>query len=1755
MNRFWLAIYFFIAFAQCVFSQSIKDELYWIEKSIQIPDNYKWYNPELDYVHIQTNKDQIYLIPASRIIELESQFENKKIQYFHLLHKGKDVPFFVVSTDEYFDRADTMIFLGSRPRGDTTWFDSYSNFESFFFTYDESAEGKFYRLTSIQGNDLPFRNSVLVNQHLEYHHKYCIGQHEFSSENVDSEGWVWQLLEPTATNEPSSQTRRSLKFWVDLFPDETADSIYFTMFGFNGKYDSLRTIHRLLITINGDTANLAQIRPGNNVLIKFGYPAKKILFGRNEIEVKSIGTTDLNTGKIISPDIIGFQYCELKYKAIPYSPNGHLNFPRPSSDTIAVLGFEFNEAIVIDTINNEISYIFGKPTFSIFGSIQNKTKKVRFIIADTVIETDNRGFHLVVSEGKNFKYSFFPEFSNSIINLINGLPSETLIFVAFNGNTINSESVNYFESLGSKLVDKVQTGESWFFSKLSKSTEVAERKGTSEILNFSANFISSFSPSYSFVLNPGSGNSSFIFVADKILIEQPILSKVSRSNLFLTENQADVIVVTHRDLWESAQQYVNYRIQTHPSYKFLLVSVDDLYKEFNFGKKSPHAIKRFLVWAYNRWGERKPKFLVLWGDANWDARGVLKDSVYKDVTPDFVPAYGWPATDYWYSLIDGVDLIPDIGVGRIPIQNNREGYDYIEKIIDYDNAPLNPWMKRFLMLSGGKDVIERDYFYEMLKGYFGDYVLSPSPFCPEVRSIRKSDAIVGSEADASFIRAEINSGIGFMYFAGHAAPHVFDTDGWRAPTLNNKGKYGFFGSFSCNTAVFAEPALTSRNEEYAIWKDKGFIGTIGSGGVSFRLNSLNLALNILQVITDTSVKTSNISQIFNLAKIPMAKSNEYNDILAIYHYNYLGDPLLDMKIARYPELYFVENTIRVTNENGKPTFEQSDSMFVVRGTIANMGYSVNKSFKLRLIHSYSNTTEVFEQVHYNLCQPFEFEFSLPIQKRNGIHDFVLIVNPDSAIYEQNYSNNIYSFQVEVFSSSFFPLDPRPYWDISSDRPVFRFIDQNLKNGNAEYHFGLYSHPDTNSISFAYSKPNELFFGSNYLDWKPVVQLSEGKYWLNYYKVELDNNFRSESSWIPINVIRPKIDSTVNIIISNQEEIRAFTFKNITIDSSGKPSFEPYRISYRIVSCAGTEKDPRGGEIVVNNRVYFTSPPDLAGFHVVVISPEDFTAKAIKYFNTLGKWDINEAKKDSSSFNFVKFLKDSIPEGHYVFLIAFDSPFRLPIIWQQYYPESLGSLDSLRSVFRQWGSDFADSLGKDGRWKQSFFFVGRNFGKMTKIVEGFDNEGDSVFAEGFLVQYPTTASISSPVFGGVKKLKEFEIYFSKNDSISVTNQLWAFTNDYSLQGKLISETKSNKIEFPDFDLSQNPFLSISTLISNPYEKTDFALDSIRLKFIPLEELTIERLLPVANDTIIMRGDEINLSYEVRNLSLRASSGPFVVNTHIKSILQTIKLASDTVASLNPNSSLILQKEIITDKIESNSQINATIIPTVNELFKFNNQDNCNFGIFEDSVAPSIRLYIDGLPIFGGENVAKKCNALIEIYDNSKLAFDRNSTKLSLNTKYYDLIDSSEFVSFERSIPLKCKYFVPEIDLEFGKNYITIYTIDPSGNRDTLDVPVYVAKSARIVEHKVYPNPFQENLVFEIKYVSPVNDAVAVIDVYNLNGKKISTISQKLNINTNAIVWGGFDGNGNSIPQGIYFYRISIQSQVYADPVYGKIVKIQ
>jgi hypothetical protein len=222
------------------------------------------------------------------------------------------------------------------------------------------------------------------------------------------------------------------------------------------------------------------------------------------------------------------------------------------------------------------------------------------------------------------------------------------------------------------------------------------------------------------ILN-GTSTARKIFASSTFIT--PTLKKVSFRQI--TPAIHDYLIISNKALRKAGlgysdpvKAYSDYRASNSGGgYDTLLVTIDQLYNQFNYGETSPRAIYQFLKFMANG-GDPQYLFIIGKGlDINfaYNRNYVPLSTDFKDL----VPTAGYPASDYPFSAgLNGTTYQHAIATGRIPAATPTEVAAYLNKIIETEAQPFdNLWRKNILHLSGGINPGEPPKFRYYVDGF------------------------------------------------------------------------------------------------------------------------------------------------------------------------------------------------------------------------------------------------------------------------------------------------------------------------------------------------------------------------------------------------------------------------------------------------------------------------------------------------------------------------------------------------------------------------------------------------------------------------------------------------------------------------------------------------------------------------------------------------------------------------------------------------------------------------------------------------------------------------------------------------------------------------------------------------------------------------------------------------------------------------------------------------------------------------------
>ncbi len=425
-----------------------------------------------------------------------------------------------------------------------------------------------------------------------------------------------------------------------------------------------------------------------------------------------------------------------------------------------------------------------------------------------------------------------------------------------------------------------------------------------------------------------------------IIADTPWQPGQENVSLFDATNSADYLIVTHDLFYQNALELKTYR--ENSGLNVAVVKVGDIYDEFNYGIKSPLAIKNFLIYAFKNWDPgHRLMYVNLLGDASYN---------YKNSNDDYVPTflfdtykYGAAASDHQYALISGDDTTPDLIIGRWPVSNNAEFEAYFEKLKAYElPSNIGEWRSRALFISGN-DASWSEQFtglpaFRAQNQRLINFKAPDGLFTRKLNTVRDT-SIVGGDPNFGSTPAltdYFDEGLVLINFFGHGGGGMWADVGLLETSdidlLNNGSRLPFIQSMTCFTNAFESGSFTGIGEQLIVTPDKGAIGVFGASGVGWVHNDFAVGWTLTENLLEQNMTVGEAilyTKIFYLNNnvYVTEKSDEFTPDYKnlkqsmVNHYNLLGDPYV--KITIPPETFkvTVDNTIPAVGDTLGVTVE------------------------------------------------------------------------------------------------------------------------------------------------------------------------------------------------------------------------------------------------------------------------------------------------------------------------------------------------------------------------------------------------------------------------------------------------------------------------------------------------------------------------------------------------------------------------------------------------------------------------------------------------------------------------------------------------------------------------------------------------------------------------------------------------------------------------------------------------------------------
>lgn len=335
-----------------------------------------------------------------------------------------------------------------------------------------------------------------------------------------------------------------------------------------------------------------------------------------------------------------------------------------------------------------------------------------------------------------------------------------------------------------------------------------------------------------------------------IIKDLPWKQDIPFSSLYDNSNQAEYLIITDKLYYENVKNLKTYRERDGLAVEIVLA--EDIYDEFNYGIKSPLAIKNFLKYIFNQWdASRRLMYVVLIGSASFDYKE--KRSGNQDQVPTFLfetLKYGAAASDYPYGLVSGNDDIPDLIVSRIPVTNNSEFNNYMEKIEGYE-SPENTgeWRTKGLFISGNdgstKEIFTGKPAFRIQNQRLINLQMPEGFFARKLNTVQDTAIVDRNFGGTNDLIDYFDDGLSVVNFFGHGGGGIWadvqlmntaDVD-----RLSEHFRLPFIQSMTCFTGAFESGSINGLSDKLLLSSKKGAIGIMAASGVGWLYNDFALS--------------------------------------------------------------------------------------------------------------------------------------------------------------------------------------------------------------------------------------------------------------------------------------------------------------------------------------------------------------------------------------------------------------------------------------------------------------------------------------------------------------------------------------------------------------------------------------------------------------------------------------------------------------------------------------------------------------------------------------------------------------------------------------------------------------------------------------------------------------------------------------------------------------------------------------------------
>jgi hypothetical protein len=271
------------------------------------------------------------------------------------------------------------------------------------------------------------------------------------------------------------------------------------------------------------------------------------------------------------------------------------------------------------------------------------------------------------------------------------------------------------------------------------------------------------------------------------------------------------------------------------------VEVGQIYNEFSGGKQDFTAIRDFVKLLYDRAPSgRKPKYLLLFGDGDWDYRDITgrrysKVPVFESEESLLELSFA-ATTDDFFVAVDGIDFLPDLAVGRFTVQSASEARLAVDKTIEYETSiEQSDWRNRVAFVADDGPNGNKPSDFNQFARDSENTIAAMRRVAPYINPVKIYASFFRAEAAAGGVRrpgaareiiTQLNRGVSVINYIGHGNPSVWAAErifdpATSLPQLTNRERPTLCITATCDFGRNDDPNRQSGAEQMFVLPSGG----------------------------------------------------------------------------------------------------------------------------------------------------------------------------------------------------------------------------------------------------------------------------------------------------------------------------------------------------------------------------------------------------------------------------------------------------------------------------------------------------------------------------------------------------------------------------------------------------------------------------------------------------------------------------------------------------------------------------------------------------------------------------------------------------------------------------------------------------------------------------------------------------------------------------------------------------------------------